>query len=384
MGKPKSKSKKSIEENEFLRDLINEVKAIDISDDDSSDTELSGQFNILTPGTKTEHVHGFISGSDTSAESAEELPTVFAHIRKDIKAPDLKDPSSEAEVQSSAQSRSADNTVASQDSTQQNATALAGNQNSTVVASEPDRTIAVEGARNRKAVSHDRGTHGAFKPTRPAQVYTNLDASLVQAETLKIAQGRIKELEGEIDRLRQENDDLASAGDIVTKKLEEVQIKAQRLEKEKADLAEQSKSEILILKGNLQYKQNELSKTKAKLEDLESRIKTDFRKIRVRERELENRLELVRGEKQALMRAKDEKILDLQRKLDQYKSELDLYRVKVQDLNKLMETQQDQMQKTIRALRVALVNLEHEDSAEMTSTESAGAGPDSSDSDSQE
>ena len=144
-----------------------------------------------------------------------------------------------------------------------------------------------------------------------------------------------------------------------------MQIRVHRLEKEKGDLADQSRNEQLILKGNLQFKDAELSKAKAKLDDLDMRIKSDFRKIRVRERELENRLELVRGEKQALMRAKDEKILDLQRRLDQYKSELDLYRSKVQDLNKIMESQHDQMQKTVRALRIALVNLEHEDSSDM-------------------
>lgn len=382
MGKPKSKSKKSIEENEFLQDLIDEVKAIEVSDDDSSDGDLASQFNVLTPGTKVDHVHGIIAGA-ASSEAEEDLPTVFAHIRKDIKAPNLQNAGSESEAQPIAKTKAADKTVASQESTQQNEKVAVHNQTSTVLASEPDRTIAVDGARSRKQ-PHDRGTQGAYKPTRPAQVYTNLDASLAQAETLKIAQNRIKELEGEIDRLRQENDDLTSAGDIVTKKLEEVQIRAQRLEKEKSDLAEQSKSEILILKGNLQFKQSELSKTKAKLEDLESRIKTDFRKIRVRERELENRLELVRGEKQALTRAKDEKILDLQRKLDQYKSELDLYRVKVQDLNKLMETQHDQMQKTIRALRVALVNLEHDDSTQVPATEPTGTTPGDSDSESDE
>ena len=388
MGKVKPKAKKSIEENEFLNDLIDEVKAQDNSEDEMSD-ELSEKFNVLAPHTRKDNDDHRINlfAESRAGDSSDDLPTVFKHIRKDIKAPKLRqslhgDDNDEVvnveqeEEPQRPQPRANDKTIASadsmnssnQDTAAQNSTlATAG---ATVPNGEPDRTIAVEGARGGRPVLQERVASGALKGTRSGQVYTSLDASLAQAETLKIAQSRIKELEIEIDRLRTENDDLASAGDVVTRRVEDLQIRLHRLEKEKHDLQDQSKSEMLILRGNLQFKETELSKTKAKLEDLDMRMKSDFRKIRVRERELENRLELVRGEKQALMRAKDEKILDLQRKLDQYKSELDLYRAKVQDLNKIMENQHDQMQKTIRALRIALVNLEHEDSSD-TQTESS-------------
>lgn len=370
MGKAKARAKKSVEENEFLKDLIDEVKSLEDSvveevDDDS----LSPEFNVITPSTEdnpSQAVDGYISNNlGETNESPTELPTVFAHIKKDIKAPRLKQNNGEE-----SQSKSHEQTIASAETSAQE-TATAATMGSSTGASVSDRTIAVEGARGNRPILQEKVATGALKGTRNGQVYTSLDASLAQAETLKIAQSRIKELEVEIDRLRTENDDLASAGDVVTRRVEDLQIRLHRLEKEKSELAAQSKSEVLLLKGNLQFKETELSKTKAKLEDLDMRIKSDFRKIRVRERELENRLELVRGEKQALMRAKDEKILDLQRKLDQYKSELDLYRAKVQDLNKIMENQHDQMQKTIRALRIALVNLEHEDSNE-TPQDSSG------------
>ena len=398
MGKVKPKVKKPIEENEFLNDLIDEVKAQDNSEDEVSD-DLSERFNVLAPNIKNDSnekknnlfLDSVAADSIQSDQiNSDDLPTVFKHIRKDIKAPKLRqslysnqndeEPAHAIpeEKPEPLQIKNNDKTVPSMDSagfsgqetSAQRTSTSATMGASTVASSEPDRTIAVEGARGGRAVLQERVVTGALKGTRNGQVYTSLDASLAQAETLKIAQSRIKELEVEIDRLRTENDDLASAGDVVTRRVEDLQIRLHRLEKEKHDLADQSKSELLILRGNLQFKDSELSKTKAKLEDLDMRMKSDFRKIRVRERELENRLELVRGEKQALMRAKDEKILDLQRKLDQYKSELDLYRAKVQDLNKIMENQHDQMQKTIRALRIALVNLEHEDSSD-TQTESS-------------
>lgn len=375
MGKPKVRAQKAIEENEFLNDLIDQVNNQNSNNDEEIiDDSASSELHVLTPSTHADDdyakIDPYISNNiGKSKNNDDDLPTVFAHIKKDIKAPKLTH-NQDADKNPEVVSTSNDKTVASIDysekpvreNTEQDTAATMG---STVANAESDRTVAVEGARGQRPILQEKVATGALRGTRNGQVYTSLDASLAQSETLKIAQSRIKELEVEIDRLRTENDDLASAGDVVTRRVEDMQIRLHRLEKEKSELAEQSRSEVLILKGNLQYKDSELSKTKAKLDDLDMRIKSDFRKIRVRERELENRLELVRGEKQALMRAKDEKILDLQRKLDQYKSELDLYRAKVQDLNKIMENQHDQMQKTVRALRIALVNLEHEDSSEM-------------------
>ena len=93
----------------------------------------------------------------------------------------------------------------------------------------------------------------------------------------------------------------------------------------------------------------------------ETRLKNDFKKIRVKERELENRLELARAEKAALLRSKDEYILDLKRKIDQLQSELDNYRSKVLELNKNLDSNQEQFKRTVRALRLALTNLEHKE-----------------------
>ncbi len=88
------------------------------------------------------------------------------------------------------------------------------------------------------------------------------------------------------------------------------------------------------------------------------RLSTNIQKIRVRERELENRLELVKMESQALVRNKDEIILDLKRQFDQLNMELDNYRSKGHDLNKQLTDKQDMLRRTVKALRIALSMLE--------------------------
>lgn len=242
------------------------------------------------------------------------------------------------------------------------------NMTSSVGNSDAEKTVAVDGFANARLGSRRASSDvdvkvsvGNFRgggSRGAANVMTSVDASLAQAENLKIAQQRILELEKEVEQLRAENEELASAGEIIRTRTDELGVRITSLEKEKAEDRESAQSEILILKGNLQYKENEVAKARIKIDELETRLKSDFKKIRVRERELENRLELLRAEKSALVRSKDEYILEQKRKIDQLSQELDNYRKKCLELNKTIEANQDQVKRTERALRLALTNLE--------------------------
>lgn len=181
------------------------------------------------------------------------------------------------------------------------------------------------------------------------------------ADALNIAQEKIKNLEAEVDRLRADNDELSSSADVIKQKVIEYRTELQKVENDKANLEEILSSEIHILKGNLKYRDQETSKSQQEIEVLKARLKSDFKKIRVRERELENRLELLRVEKATLLKTKDEQILDLKRKIDQLQMENDNYRQKCIELNRTIEGNQDQFKRTVRALRLALTNLESKD-----------------------
>ncbi|MGZ3743339.1 MAG: hypothetical protein ACXWRA_05740 [Pseudobdellovibrionaceae bacterium] len=231
---------------------------------------------------------------------------------------------------------------------------------------DDDRTIAVDGFANRQPNAQKnisaKVSLGTLRDPRPTpaggSVYASSEANLAQAENLKLAQRRILELEKEVEKYRQENEELDSAGEIIRNRYEELTSRFFTLEKEKQEVSETLQNELLIIKGTLQHKETEVSMARLKIEELESRLKSDFKKIRVRERELENRLELVKAEKTALLRAKDENILELKRKIDHVQSELDNYRSKVAELNKAIGFNQEQFKRTVRALRLALSNLE--------------------------
>lgn len=231
---------------------------------------------------------------------------------------------------------------------------------------EHQKTIAVEGFAGNLANKSSESEPPVKIAVGKNQIYgsrqgpsplASTDAALVQAENLKIAQVRIIELEKQIDKLRVENEDLAFAGDVVRTNMEKLLAKVSQLEKDRKEVKENYQNELLILKGNLQFKEDDIVKSRLKIDELESRLRGDFKKIRIKERELENRLELLRAEKTALIRAKDENILDLKKKIDHLNLELDTYKKKCAELNKNIENNQESLKRTVRALRLALANL---------------------------
>lgn len=211
-------------------------------------------------------------------------------------------------------------------------------------------------------VSDDvRSSVGRFKAFRNTS--TPAGAALAQSETLRIAQGRILELEQEIDRIRTENESLAAAGEMFRRKADEMSSRLIDLDSRYHHATSSFEEEKKLLLETRDSLRDEVHQLKDKNSDLESRIATNIQKIRVRERELENRLELVKMEGSALVRSKDELILDLKRQIDQLNLELGNYRTKNQELNRVIQDKQDILRRTVKALRLALTMLEGEEDA---------------------
>lgn len=185
-----------------------------------------------------------------------------------------------------------------------------------------------------------------------------VDGNLNQAENLRMAQEKIIEIENENERLRRQNEELIAASEILKERSDLMMSQLSEYKNDRENLEQSFKNEMTLLKNHLVRKDAELKKAQFKVEELEARLKFDLKKIRVRERELENRLELVRAEKNAISKNKDEQILDLRRKMDVIQMEVDSYRQKCVELNKQIENSQDSFKRTTRALRLAMANLE--------------------------
>jgi hypothetical protein len=187
------------------------------------------------------------------------------------------------------------------------------------------------------------------------------EATLAQSESLRFAQDRIIELEKEVDRLRRENEQLAAAGETLGRRLDEALAGNESMQIEHQESLELHLEERKSLREAVQNRRVEAELLQRKVDELEIRLASDLKKIRVRERELENRLELLKMEGAALLRSKDEMILELKREVDKLSGETENYRHKNQDLHRQIDGDQDKFRRTVRALRLALSMLESEE-----------------------
>lgn len=230
-------------------------------------------------------------------------------------------------------------------------------------ASHLNHTTATGSADPEDRVRASVGRFGAFRSGGQA---STTEAALAQSESLRIAQARLLDLEGEIERLRLQNEELAAAGETLRRRTDELLAENQRRESDYQHAISTFEQEKEILTNSKEALQRDLELQRRKVEELELRISTNIQKIRVRERELENRLELVKMESAALIRSKDEMILELKRNTDQLNLELNNYRAKNQELNRLTNDKQEMLRRTVKALRLALSMLEGEEEVPKT------------------
>lgn len=125
-------------------------------------------------------------------------------------------------------------------------------------------------------------------------------------------------------------------------------------EKEERDRAERSAAE------RVKQLEASVSESSEKYENLRVRVRKDIRKIRENERDLEARLELLRRDSETLLRTRDERVLEMQRKIDAL--EFDLDQVQDSKVQAQMEAERylAKLSRVARALHIATGLIEHD------------------------
>ena len=183
---------------------------------------------------------------------------------------------------------------------------------------------------------------------------TGVSIGLKQFENLRVAQERIVALEEEIDRLRKENEELISAGDIFRERLDKMTVQNNNLKTTYEESREEFQEEKKTLMNTVQDQVREMDKMVLKNRELEKRLSNNIQQIRVRERELENRLELMKLDSQTLVREKDQYILDLKRQIDRIKMDLETQKNRHTEAEQKLKGQKSQTRRATRGLQMAL------------------------------
>ena len=187
---------------------------------------------------------------------------------------------------------------------------------------------------------------------------------LTLSNHLKIAENKIKELENENEKLCLDNEKLMVAGEALKEAVDKFSGENKNLKlevrEERLSWANQKNDFENLMEGKVL----EIKNLKTKVSALEKHLSKDIRKIRARERELENRLELKQNEMESVIQEKDFTLL-------KFKQELDLLREKSesdrQNHHLWMEKNiqnKERVEKAIQSLRLSLQLLESSYSAE--------------------
>lgn len=187
----------------------------------------------------------------------------------------------------------------------------------------------------------------------------------IKEEQLEISEGEREELALENERLQKEAQELQSRlrelehlQDETGKKLAQMEEERSTLAEEKQRQAEERDRTERALQERLKALESQLGEAGEKYENLRTRVRKDIRKIRENERDLEARLELLRRDSETLLQARDERVLDMQRKIDALEFDLD----QVQDGRVQAEMESERylakLSRVARALHIAVGMIE--------------------------
>lgn len=119
--------------------------------------------------------------------------------------------------------------------------------------------------------------------------------------------------------------------------------------KQNEDLHEQLKEKTEKLKGI----EVRLQQTIEEVDRIKDRVKIDIRRIRVREKELENQLEFAKKDSTVLVAARDEKITQLKRKLDLLEFNMELVQEQIQKERETSDQLRQRLNNVSAAMRKA-------------------------------
>jgi hypothetical protein len=113
---------------------------------------------------------------------------------------------------------------------------------------------------------------------------------------------------------------------------------------------EEKIKELLVQLESSQFQAGKLDK---KLTDFRERVRNDLQKIRSRERELASRLEIQKRDAEALLSAKDERLLNQKREMDRLEFDLDALKERLIDDVQKGEERRKRVSRALQSLKLA-------------------------------
>jgi chromosome segregation ATPase len=156
---------------------------------------------------------------------------------------------------------------------------------------------------------------------------------------LAVERGRVGELEHTVKEQRKQIDEFERE-------------KAIAMEGLTAELSEM-KFQMKARTDRVKVLEGQVKEANLEMERLKERVRMDLRKIRVREKELESRLEVMKKDSEALIGARETRIIELKRKLDLLEFNMDLLQDQYQREKDNTEQLRERLAKAAQVVNVA-------------------------------
>lgn len=208
------------------------------------------------------------------------------------------------------------------------------------------------------------------EPNEP--VFASQETRTIEANTSYVSDQESNRVQATIRQLREERDGLLA-------QIKNAKGEARELEQDNLTLKaalDESKIEISILRKrhmveleDMKYRIaiNEEKKAMAieqarlsesKREKLEQRVRIDFNQVKQREKELETKLEMLSIDVDSQVQIRDQKILELRRKIDSLEFNMENVSIKEQKSEDDKRKLEDKLNKMMKTLRHSIKNLE--------------------------
>lgn len=175
----------------------------------------------------------------------------------------------------------------------------------------------------------------------------------VLSNQLRSAKEQITAMEQTLRQERSKNNELSHVVAEQSRSLQEFEERKQNelgaVKSENQELRYEAKAKS----DKARLLENQVREAQEEIERIKERVRTDIRKIRVRERELENKLEILKKDSEALIGARESKIIELKRKLDLLEFNMDLLQDQLQRERENASAVKQKLAKAAQVVRVA-------------------------------
>lgn len=216
----------------------------------------------------------------------------------------------------------------------------------------------------RAKASSKKATAGTSrKPYDDHQEYVDYhdDELLKLSSTIRSLRDDREVLLAKIAKLEEERNGYQQ--DYVTMKadLDDKKIEVSLIKKRHADESNNLRYQLSLSEDKRAMLEEKNKLLRQEFDKLSQKVRVDFSKIQMREKELENQLELLKSDSEVQIRNRDNKILDLKRRIDTLEFDMENITHKESESRNVKLELENKLDKTIKTLRLAITSLEADD-----------------------